>query len=332
MKFLLKLISLPIFAAFVFAQNPNCREYLYEQWPDSTVLNLLSVPPCYGQIPIIGKLFYIQAGTFVQGSETDPCGLGSNFTHTLTRDFLMMETEVSRQMWEDLKLVQPDLPDDPTNLAFGSGLDNPVQNVTWYEAILFANLFSLERGRTRCYYSDAALTTPIDAANYTGGSYYCDFDANGFRLPTEGEWEYATRASTSGPFSIDEPNYTEANCPEIICTPMTFPNLESVAHFCANNQGETMPIGTLEPNPWGLKDVHGNVSEWCWDPEGAYPTAPMIDYTGPQSSPNGRSTRGGQREYRAGWVRSGMRFWAVEGTRGTSRGFRLVKTFVFAQN
>jgi formylglycine-generating enzyme required for sulfatase activity len=252
---------------------------------------------------IVGDLYYVEGGTFTQGSPThEPC-LDSDeapqFTHTLTRDLLVMETEVTRQMWADLKRVQPTLPGDPTDLSYGSGMDHPVQNITWYEAVLFANLLSVERELTSCYYKDASFSTPVDSSNYTSGDFFCDFEANGYRLPTEGEWEYFTRAGTAGPFSIDEPNYTSGNCNS--CTAGLFPGLESVAWFCANNAGGmSRAAGSREPNPFGLKDVHGNVYEWCWDwYSSSYPSGSVTDFAGP-SSGTLRVLRGGS------WVGDAM--------------------------
>ena len=80
-----------------------------------------------------------------------------------------METEITRQMWADLLGEQPSLPADPSHTTYSPTLAHPVQQNTWYESVLFANLLSLENGYTRCYYTDAGFTTPIDASNYTSG-------------------------------------------------------------------------------------------------------------------------------------------------------------------
>ena len=128
---------------------------------------------------------------------------------------------------------------------------------------LFANLLSLQNGYARCYYTDSEFTTPIDATNYTVGPFYCDFDADGYRLPTEGEWEYFTRAGTTTAFSCDETNYTSGNCSS--CTAGEHSTLEQYCVYCANDPGTTAPVGSKLSNPWNLKDVHGNVWEWCWD-------------------------------------------------------------------
>ncbi len=284
----------------------------------------------WGTDPLVGKLYFIPAGTFIQGTDTDSCS-GRNerpFTHTLTRDLIVMETEVTRQMWQDLAFLQPTLPADPTDTSYGSGMNHPAANILWYEAVLFANLLSLERGLTRCYYKDADFTDPVVFDNHTSGSFYCNFEANGYRLPSEGEWEYMARAGTTGPFSIDEPNYNSSNCERRESG--LFPNLESVAWFNAtaidpSGHGESKPVGLKDPNPWGLKDVHGNVVEWCWDWYYQYPSESVTDYTG-VSSNSSRVIRGGCWGFNAASCRSARRLSNPPDYRYYINGFRLVRT------
>ena len=169
----------------------------------------------YATDSIVGKLRYIPATSaagVLQGSptsegcrETDE----TQFTHILTREFAIMETELTRQMWADLRAVQPSLPVDPSNVAWGEDMSQPANKVTWYEAALFSNLLSLQQGLTRCYYTTSSKKTPITSGNYKKTKYYCDFSANGYRLPSEGEWEYACRAGTKGPFWFNEPQYVK---------------------------------------------------------------------------------------------------------------------------
>ena len=267
----------------------------------------------YSDDPIVGNMRYIPAtgpGGFLQGSpEDEPCNDSDEypqFTHILTRSVAVMETELTSQMWWDLQALQPDLPDDPTNACYGAGATNPAQNYTWYESVLFANLLSLANGFTRCYYSDAEFTIPIDVTNYTVGPFYCDFDADGYRLPTEGEWEYFTRAGTTGPFSFEEPNYTADTCGSPYCVSGEFPVLEQYAVYCANDNGESEPVGSKLGNPWNLKDVHGNVYEWCWDWLANYPTGTETDYAGAETG-SVRVIRGGSWNDYAQYCRSAVR-------------------------
>ncbi len=200
-----------------------------------------------------------------------------------------METEVNQAMWVALKVVQGSLPANPSYFTLNNS--NPLEQVSWRTAVLFANLLSVQRGLTLAYYADAGFTTPITVSNYTAGPAYCSFGADGYRLPTEGEWEYFSRAGTGGPFWINEPGYSSSTLSS--CTAGTLAALESVAWFCANASDTTHPVGSKAANPWGLKDVHGNVWEWCWDwYSGSYPAGNQTDYRGPLSG-SLRVIRGG---------------------------------------
>ena len=280
--------------------------------------------------PIVGNMRFVPAGEFTQGSpDTEPCRYGSEgpqFTHILTKNIAVMETEVSRQMWADLQAVQESMPNDPSDTSVSPTMDHPVQHSNWYHSVLFANLLSLQNGFTRCYYMDAEYTIPLTASNYTTEPIYCNFNANGYRLPTEGEWEHFARAGTSGPFSCDEPYYNSTNCDSY--TPGTHPILEQHCVYSVNNPGRTEVVGSKLPNPWNLKNVHGNVMELCWDWYAGYPTGTVTDYIGPDSSP-GRANRGG------GWTRgpnicrSAYRGWSPPSDTCDDMGFRLVRTVIF---
>jgi len=304
----------------------------------TATVNPFEAGDLYATDTIVGDLYYVPAGTFTQGSPTDEAcregwdpGSETQFNHTLTRNLAVMETEVTRQMWADLYAVQPTLPYDPTNPSYGSGMDNPVQSNTWYKAVLFANILSVEQGLTRCYYTDATMTTPIDASNYNNNdTIYCHFNANGYRLPTEGEWEYFCRGWTTGPFSVDEPNYNSSTCGSSSCNEGTLPNLEDVGWFCANSlafpDGTTKEVGLKEANPWGLRDVHGNVTELCWDWYSTlYPSGNVTDYDGPDSG-SGRVYRGGSWATDTRYCRSAYRSLIPPGSYSDTGGFRLIRT------
>jgi len=120
--------------------------------------------------------------------------------------------------------------------------DCPVESVSWIDAVRFCNLLSIARGLDPAYEIDVQA---FDAV-YTG--------SDGYRLPTEGEWEYACRATTTGP------RYGE---------------LHDIAWYSGNSGGRHHAVGGKAPNAWGLHDMLGNVWEWCfdrYDPEvyGAY--------------------------------------------------------------
>ncbi|MGB3975589.1 MAG: SUMF1/EgtB/PvdO family nonheme iron enzyme [bacterium] len=300
--------------------------------PTSTSIPPMPSGDLYSTDPIVGNMRFVSAGSFTQGSpNTEPCRAdfeGPQFTHILTRGIAVMETEVSRQMWADLKAAQGTLPADPSYTPYSPTMNNPVQRNTWFESVLFANLLSLANGFTQCYYKDAEYTIPVRASNYTTEPIYCNFNANGYRLPSEGEWEYFARAGTNGPFSCDEDYYNSDNCNS--SWPGTHPTLEQYCVFCANNTGGTAVVGSKLPNPWNLKDVHGNVYEWCWDWfADSYPTGTVTDYVGPGSG-SSRVGRGGGWANGAGGCRSAFRHWVLTPSdRWYSVGFRLVRTVSF---
>jgi formylglycine-generating enzyme required for sulfatase activity len=288
-------------------------------------LLVLSLSNC-ADLPPLPRYIYVRPGTFQRGSpESEPCRLeqeGPSHTVTLTRGFFMMTTEITREIWDNLKTTQPTLPDDPSDLETSPDMTHPVQNVTWQETILFANLFSLRSGYMRCYYTDATFDTPVDHTNYESITIFCDWNANGYRLPTEAEWEYAARAGTTGPFSFDEPAYFHDTCEE--CTAGVLPVMEQYTVYCATQPGSAEAVRSKLPSPWKLYDMHGNVWEWCWDRYDDYSAAHQEDPVGPDTGLT-RIVRGGAWNGFARSCRSANRSSWTNLFRSKYVGFRLVR-------
>ena len=242
------------------------------------------------------NMLLIKGGKFQMGSPTSEVERERDETRRSVNvsDFYIAAHEVSQA--EYTALIK-------TNPSDHKGSDLPVENVTWYDAVRYCNALSAKDGLTPTY----AIKGEDVTWNHT---------ANGYRLPTEAEWEYAARAGTTTPFSTGG-NITTAQANYYGTYP--YNNAPSGEY-----RGRTVSVGSFKPNPWGLYNVHGNVWEWCWDWYGGYDGKSLGDPAGP--------TSGTYRIYRGGgWndfgrnLRSAYRA-AMPPTNGSyNLGFRLAR-------
>lgn len=280
--------------------------------------------------PIVGKLHYVAATDtdgYVQGSPTSEIGRFSDedqFTHVLTRDIAVMATEVTQGMWSALREKMPVLPLDPSRKKFGIGPEYPVNGVTWFETILFANLLSVSSELTPCYYKDPGLTQAILEEIPT--TVFCNFDADGYRLLSEGEWEYACRANSRTPFCIEVSTYDIARANgDVSCSPGLHKALEEYAIFCGNDSLGSAAVGERKANALNLCDMHGNVWEWCWDLYSVYPKESARDFVGALEGLH-RVLRGGSWNNYIRSCRSAVRYKLTPSYRSEDTGFRLART------
>ena len=162
----------------------------------------------------------------------------------------------------------------------------PVDCVSWYDAIVYCNLLSIKEGLTPCY-TIKSSTDPADwgtspTSDWDGVT--CNFDADGYRLPTEAEWEYAARGGQAGITDKSWDNRYSGST-----------TADDVAWYWDNSDSKTHEVGKKQANALGLYDMSGNVWEWCWDWWGDYPSG-TEDPAGPDAGGT-RVNRGGSWKY-----------------------------------
>jgi formylglycine-generating enzyme required for sulfatase activity len=238
------------------------------------------------QAKTLDGMVRIDGGTFTMGSLADEPDRNNDETqHRVTvSPFWMGKHEVTQKEWRAVTGTSP---------SYFSGDDLPVENVSWYDAVEYCNARSEQEGLTPAY-------------TVAGETVTWNRSANGYRLPTEAEWEYACRAGTTTPY------YTGSA-------------VDSAGWHEGNSGGTTHPVEQKAANAWGLYDMHGNVWEWCWDWYGNYPSGPQTDPAGAGSG-SYRVFRGGSRYDGAQLLRSAIRRSNYPEVQYYFVGFRLVRS------
>jgi len=244
--------------------------------------------PFSAQSQQINEMIRIEGGTFVMGSPANEQGRTTSEgpQHQVTvGSFYIAKFPVTQAEYQEIT---------GTNPSHYKGPSLPVEQVNWFDAVLYCNRRSEKEGLTPAY-------------SVNGNSVTWNHGANGYRLPTEAEWEYACRAGTQTPYY----NGTSAD--------------EAGWHI-GNSSARTHAVGEKQCNAWGLYDMHGNVLEWCWDWLGNYSTEANNNPSGPDSGTS-RVYRGGCWSFQGNQIRSAYRFGNNPNMRSFLIGFRVARSY-----
>jgi formylglycine-generating enzyme required for sulfatase activity len=237
------------------------------------------------------EMVAIPGGWFEMGSKKG--GADESPVHKVWVDsFLMDRYEVTQQQYVKLVGVNP---------SSFTEANRPVDTITWIHAVLYCNLRSRAEGLQPCYDEESE-------------TWQCNFKANGYRLPTEAEWEYACRAGTDTEYYFGNGSRS----------------LKKYAWYAENSFKKTHPVGQKRPNPWGLYDMYGNVAEWCNDVYATnyYNRSPSKNPRGPEEGEikvlRGGGWQDGMDSLRSSW-RASENFSFVDACVMDSLGFRCVR-------
>jgi formylglycine-generating enzyme required for sulfatase activity len=280
-------------------------------------------------IPVaLPEMVLVEGGSFTMGHNSIA---NANVTHQVNlSSYKMSKFEITYELWYEVKNWGEAhgytfanigrAGDDGISGALGADKMEPVTEITWFDCVAWCNALSEMAGLNPSYYNHGSSHVYPDVYRNSGNSTHLQnsdvkWDADGFRLATEAQWEFAARSRGAAPgdqhagYNVDT-------------------NIANCSWYKDGTTSHTHPVGQKTANSLGIHDMSGNVWEWCWDWFDTYTnTSPYTDKDskGPETSPMDRRVRrGGSYSNEAEYSQTSLRDASNPNNSGISQGFRVV--------
>jgi len=262
------------------------------------LLTLIFLSNASADIPT-PSLIKVEGGSFKMGSKESDASADNDEQkehEVQVNSFLIAKFEVT--VWEWKQFVKANKLNMPPKPTWGWHDNLPINNVTWEEAVAYCNWLSKKEKLTPVY-------------TKKGPNYACNFKANGYRLPTEAEWEYAAKGGKTS----KKTKYSGGD------------EADKIAWHKSNSNGAPHTVGTKLPNELGIYDMSGNVWEWCWDwyNQDYYLIEAGNNPKGPEMGER-RSVRGGSWDSKTGYLRPANRISTYPNKTHEFYGFRVARS------